>query len=476
MNNNLILNNSNTSLIEPQSYSAINFLRDSGLPIDNIIASSDERKIIENNLPNYINNLPSDVKQDARYLSKFVIGAATGLFDYSLNSIWNEIVLALRKKAITYGLDIFFDSATNDKTREFFSTEDDLALLKDAVLLDTCKKLELISSTTFTKLKYILDMRNNIGISHPTNYVINGFELLSWLAICIDILKDKPTEEALRVQVFIANVKKCIAPLNDEALKLIKNQLETLQTHHLANILRTLFSIYVSDDTNVEVRKNIANLAPIVWNSCLDEPKYNLGIILEGYNNNLQQNKYELGKQFFELVKGNSFKSTNERTIIIDSLLNQLLEKHNEWDNFHNEAPIAFSLISYIQKHSDIIKNNAEKLAFTILNCRIGNGVDYCNGVSQRAKPCYDHILSQLSDEYAPYAIVALTNYNIKSKLEKTNCKKEAKEALKIIKSNITQPRLIECFDYLIERIETNSSCFLDKEFKIKSANYINWS
>ncbi|ACB95131.1 hypothetical protein Bind_1498 [Beijerinckia indica subsp. indica ATCC 9039] len=43
------------------------------------------------------------------------------------------------------------------------------AALKDAVLLDTCRKLKLISDTTYKKLKHILDMRNDIGISpRPT--------------------------------------------------------------------------------------------------------------------------------------------------------------------------------------------------------------------------------------------------------------------------------------------------------------------
>jgi hypothetical protein len=49
------------------------------------------------------------------------------------------------------------------------------------VLLDTCRKLELISDTTYKKLKHILDMRNDIGISHPTNYNINAFELLGYV-------------------------------------------------------------------------------------------------------------------------------------------------------------------------------------------------------------------------------------------------------------------------------------------------------
>jgi hypothetical protein len=150
----------------------------------------------------YIESLPVDVKREARYLSKFVVGAGIGLFDYSLNAIWNEVVLDLRKKAIAYGIDIFFDSAVGGKARDFYKTEEDLASLKDSVLLDTCRKLELIANTTYKKLKHILEMRNDIGISHPTNYSINAFELLGWLQTCVqDVLNDKPTEAKNKGQV-----------------------------------------------------------------------------------------------------------------------------------------------------------------------------------------------------------------------------------------------------------------------------------
>jgi hypothetical protein len=85
------------------------------------------------NLPAYLQSLPAEVKRDARYLSKFVIGAGSGLFDYALNAICNEVVIDLRKKASFYGLDISFDAAVGGgKTREFYKTEDDLAALKDA--------------------------------------------------------------------------------------------------------------------------------------------------------------------------------------------------------------------------------------------------------------------------------------------------------------------------------------------------------
>jgi hypothetical protein len=50
-------------------------------------------------------------------------------------------VLNLRRKAAVYGLEIFFDAAVGgSKAREHYKTEDDLASLKDSVLLDTCRK------------------------------------------------------------------------------------------------------------------------------------------------------------------------------------------------------------------------------------------------------------------------------------------------------------------------------------------------
>lgn len=187
------------SLVDPQAQRLVDFLRDAGLPYDNIMADPQERAIIAANLPAYLSTLSPQVKRDARYLSKFVIGAGSGLFDYALNAIWNEVVIDLRKKASLYGLDIFFDAAVGgSKTREFYKSEDDLGSLKDSVLLDTCRKLELISDVTYKKLKHILDMRNDIGISHPTTYTINAYELLGWLQTCVqDVLNDRPTDAAI---------------------------------------------------------------------------------------------------------------------------------------------------------------------------------------------------------------------------------------------------------------------------------------
>lgn len=465
-----------TELVDPQAQRVVEFLEKIGLPSDNIIAEQSERSIIGQNLPAYIESLPTEVKRDARYLSKFVVGAGFGLFDYSLNAIWNEVVVDLRGKAISYGLDIFFDSAVGGKAREFYENEDDLASLKDSVLLDTCRKLELISDTTYKKLKHILDMRNDIGISHPTNYTINAFELLGWLQTCIqDVLNDQPTEAALQVQAFIQNLKTYTSPIDDATLSTIQSKVSELPSHHLASIIRTMFGIYVSPDTDPQVGKNISLIAPAIWQSCSDEPKYKIGILLEGYNTNLHKEKYDLGGEFLEVVGGNPYRTPNERAIIIDTLLDQLLEKHNGWDNFHHEAPVADSIASYIQEQSDILPNNAEKLVKVVMMCRIGRGVNYCNGVSPRGKGYYDHILSILGDKYAPHAMAILTHYEIQRKLGSSVCRAQAKLALQTIKQSVINARINECLDYLIGKIENTPKCVLDTEFKKLSAEYINW-
>jgi hypothetical protein len=243
-----IVPSTSTSLADPQTQRLVDFLRDVGLPYENIIAEPSERAIIAQNLAGYLQALPAEVKRDARYLSKFVIGAGTGLFDYALNSIWNEVVIDLRKKASLYGLDIFFDAAVGgSKTREFYKSEEDLAALKDAVLLDTCRKLELISDTTYKKLKHILDMRNDIGISHPTTYNINAFELLGWLQTCVqDVLNDRPTEAALQIQAFVANLKGYTTPI-DQATKMnLERRFTELPSHLCGSLIRTVFGISVS--------------------------------------------------------------------------------------------------------------------------------------------------------------------------------------------------------------------------------------
>lgn len=466
-----------SELIDPQAEKILDFLNVIGLPTENILAANSERANIGQNLANVIETVPPEARQDARYLSKFVVGAGFGLFDYSLNAIWNEVIINLRKKASMYGIDIFFDAAVGgSRNRDFYKSEEDLPALKDSALLDTCRKLELISDTTYKKLRHMLEMRNDIGISHPNTYSINAFELLSWLQTCVtDVLNDQPTEAALHVQAFVKNLKQQTQPIDAPTKAGIEQKIGELPTHLCGSLLRTIFGIFVDPECDQAVRKNISLIAPKLWSNCKDDAKYKLGLVLEGYKNNLHSDKYGFGEQFFSVVGGNAFRSNSERPLIVDNLIDELWAKHNGWDNFDNEVPVAANLASYFNTQNDIFDNNAMKLFKTIMACRTGRGVDYNRGVSPRAKAYYDAMLSIAGDKFAPHAMAALTHYELQSKLTKTICREQAVAALTQVKTNVINQRLIECLDYLIKELPSDGKCPLSLEFKKLSEGYINW-
>jgi hypothetical protein len=377
-----------------------------------------------------------------------------------------------------YGLDIFFDTAVGGSTaREFYKNRDDLSSIKDSVLLTACTKLELISDTTYKKLKHILDMRNDIGISHPNDYTINAYELLGYLQNCIsDVLNDKPTEAALQVKQFVENIKVRSDQIDAQQSKAIQEGIAKLPSRTCGGLLRNLFGMYVSTDSSPVVRKNISLIAPSIWNSCQDEPKYKLGILLEGYNVNLHQEKYALGGQFFDFVGGNAYRSPSERVIIVDELITELVQAHEGWDNFHNEGPVAAKLYSFVPDQNAIFDNLAGRFFKTLLMCRIGRGVSYNQGISPSGRIYYDSMLSLAGDKYAAHAMAALSSFEIRQKLSKPICRPHAIDALRIMRGSVINERLLECLDYLINNIDKDYGVVMDKTFKDLTKGYINWN
>lgn len=452
------------------------FLKEVGLPFENIIAPKAERDKISANLPDLIKGMASDAKQDARYLSKFVVGAGLGLFDYALNSVWNEVVLALRTKAITYGIEIFFDAAVGGNLREQYKNEEDLAGLKDIVLLDTSKKLELITETTHMKLAHILDMRNDIGISHPTDHQIKAYELLGWLETCVgDVLNDKPSAAAIQVKSFIDNLRKCPDVLDEKTIQSREPHIKALSTQHCANILVTVFGLFVSPSAGTNLMKNVSMLAPIVWECCTDDVKYKLGITLEGYNNNLHVDKYAKGKTFFDVCNGNKYKSPSERIVALEALSTELLDKHRSRDNFYHEPPVIEKIVGYAQTQNDLPDQIAPSLIKVIMLCRIGRGVSYCEGVSPGGRPHYDSILAMLGDRFAPIFIKNLGDYDVQRKIGNPICAKHCKTMVGLVKQGVVSDRILECLTYLEDKMPDNCRAVSDTKFKQMSAPFVSW-
>lgn len=446
-----------------------NYLLSAGLPSENVIASLEERQNVIQMLPGLLEQIPPEQKRDAYYLSRFVAGAAIGLFDASLNYVWNEVVIKLRNKIVYYGLDTFYDQACNNTNREQYSTENDLSGLKDRVMLDTLKKLEWISDIVYRKLCHILDMRNQIGASHPNSYDINSYELLGWLKTCVtEVINDVPSPSAIQVHQIISNIKKRTEPLDTMTLGTFRNAIADLSSEMASNLLIAMFGIYVSENTINEVRNNVILLSEVIWPYAKTETKYFLGEKKEYYKNNLDTVKENLAYTFFECCDGLSFLTITERSIMISSLCDTLLNVHYGWDNYYNEPPIIKEIMKYIPKASDIPKDQEVKLISTITECRIGREVTYCEGVSPGGKTYYNDFFKLLSKDQVKVFLSIFKGYMDSIYNGNSIRAKNAKEILLLVKSPVHGDRINEIIDYMLGFAENNilNKVYKDSRFK----------
>lgn len=439
------------------------------LPSENIIASIEERENILNMLPSLIQKLPSEQKRNATYLSRFVAGAAIGLFDAALNYVWDEVVVNLRRKIMYYGIDIFFDNAVGTKVRDQYKSEEDLTGIKDKTMLDTCKKLEWISDIVYRKLCHILDMRNQIGASHPNTYTINSYELLGWLQTCVtEVINDKPSPSAIQVRTLIENIKVNTAPLDSTTIHSFESAVKELSSSMASNLLTSLFGLYISNSTSNDVRNNILSLSKIIWKYCKSETKYDLGEKKELYRVNLDKVKEDLAYTFFEKCDGLSYLSLTERSLQLSTLCDNLLNAHNSWDNFYHEPPIAKDIMKYIKTSSDIPTERAEKLIRTFAECRIGREVTYYHGVSQGALSTYDDFFKLLSKEHILILLTILKDefdsiYN-GAGIRAQN----AKELILCVKLPILGDRINEILDFMLNFSDKKilNKVYKDQSFK----------
>ena len=469
---------SNVALVEQVTrFEAV--LNEWGLPSENIIASVDERQNIMTMLPGLIASISEEQKREATYLSKFVAGAAIGLFDASLNYVWDEVVVSLRKKIVYFGLDTFFDNAVSDKVRDQYKNEDDLSGIKDRTMLDILKKLEWISNVVYLKLCHILDMRNQVGASHPNTNDINSFELLGWLKTCVtEVINDQPSSSAVRVKEIVEQIKRSTSPLDKVTIEAIGNSVSQFSSAMSGTLLKSLFGIFVAENTTIEARNNILLLSKEIWKYCRVDIKYDLGEKKLLFRNNLQQDKENLAYKFLENCNGLPYLSLTERSLEISSLCDDLHSIHNGWDNFYHEPPIAREIMKYISTASDIPKNREVKLINTFLECRIGREVSWCNGVSQGAISYYEALFKMLTEDQIKITLIELKHHMASIYNGMSVRAKNTRKIIDIINRSDLSDRLREIINYIIDFDNRGiiQKVYKDKGFKDLSAGILDFN
>jgi hypothetical protein len=434
-----------TALQGLQSFETLilDILARSGLPTDGILVGLDERQALMESTTFALNKLPFEKRGQSSYISKMIIAGSVGLFDAALNYLWDETVLELRKRVVNFDLQYFYEVAEkSDNKRKDLKDESDLPKLDDSKLLGGCREIGLITDIGFQELELIRYMRNWASAAHPNQAQLDGLQLANWLGTCIKHVITLPYDIiTAQVQKLLVKVKE--KRLEDGAIKEITTFFVNLPPVQADPLASGLFGRYTDLTTGPETLDNIRRLWSDLWDRVSDETRYNFGFRLGRFRANGDQDQAVLARQLIDLANGATYLPSEERAWEIDSALDELIDAHNNWNNFYTEPPIARRLQELVGQHGDIPDGLSRKYVFGVIEVFLTNG----NGVARFADPTYQDLIRTFDPQQASLAMRAFTDTTIATKLQWNLPQQKWAQLLGLIGSKLTGRKDRELFD-----------------------------
>lgn len=421
----------------------LNFLKEQGLPTQSVLVSVNERVTVFKNIADVLTKITDEQKPRSVYISKFIAAIASGLFDAALNYLWDETIIELRRRVSQYDLSYFYDNAvSNPENRKNLKNEDDLIKINDGELIDGSRKIGLISELGFKHLDYIRYMRNWVSAAHPNQNELTGLQVISWLETCIKEVISLPLSNVtVEIKRLLANIK--TNNVSDLDAKQIASFFLNLTQEQANNLASGLFGIYTRLDTTPQTRQNIHRLLPYLWDRIDEQARQQFGIKYGRFVANNDQEEAKLSRQFLELVSGTSYIPDGLRAADIDTAIENLLQIHGGWNNFHNEPPFAMALQRLIGESGQVPVQISKNYVLALVEVYLTNG----NGVAVNAEPIYSYLIDRFDSTQALIAILSFNNTRIATKLQHKLCQYKYRELVGMMKVKVSAPAVKELID-----------------------------
>ncbi|OLZ72608.1 hypothetical protein AVW11_04150 [Streptomyces amritsarensis] len=370
----------------------------------------------------------------ATYISKMIAAGGIGLFDASLNYLWDETVTELRKRVVNYDLEYFYSVAEkSDARRKELKTAEDLVKLDDSKLLNGAREIGLINEVGFRELDHIRYMRNYASAAHPNQVELDGLQLANWLNTCIRqaiLLPDNVVVAA--VKKLLINVKS--KKMDDNGIRDTAVFLKNLSQAEAITLASGLFSTYTTTSSTPETLDNIRRLWPKLWEHVSEDARHNFGFRLGNFNASGDHEQAVLARQLIDLVDGTTYLPEEEREVEVNQALEELVQVHNEWNNFYNERPVARRLSDLVGQLGVVPKALTQKYVLNIVDVFLTNG----HGIALAADPIYRDLIGKFDPEQASIALRSFTDSVISSKLQQEIPRQQWAVLLTIIEDKLT--------------------------------------
>jgi len=348
-----------------------------------ILASDDQIGHAWSNLSRLLNKIPPESRTEN--MARMCVSVAVGLFDSSINYVWNSAITELRNKVRRFGLNVVPQITGSD------FDEAKLIEQKDADLLTLSLRLNLISEEGYFMLDQCRDIRNNFSAAHPSMGALNEDEFLNFLNRCARYaLGDEHNPRGVDIQAFVAATKG--GRFQDAQLETWSERLRGTHDAQRELLFGMLHGIYCDPASGEEARQNALSVCAEFKDEFTPRTRSELIDRHQDYIVKGGEKRHVASQKLFENLGLIGLLSESERHALISSTCGNLLSVHNAFDNFHNEPPFAQRL-EELGGQTAIPETAQAEYVEAVVTCATGNPY----GVSSAAVPSYHRMIQSFS-------------------------------------------------------------------------------
>lgn len=422
------------------------YLKDIGLPTQDVLYPIEKRKQVISALQDALSVLPSEQREKSYYLTKFTVAIAAGLFDGAINYLWNETIAALRRLVLQFDLQYFFSIAKGiDSRNKKLATEEDLDQIGDHDLLETCRRIGLLSDVNFQRLFNVNYMRNHASAAHPNDHEIESFEILGWLQVCLRCaITAEPDHSVISVKRLLDNIRTVAIPEHD--MPAISVDIARMQKERIDGLLWTIFGMYTDPKLAAQTKNNIANLAPHVWAASSEDRKFEIGARVGVFRKNVEVIRKESTEEFLRIVGGLQYRDEDSIAGELIDKLETLKRVHFGWNNFYSEYPHARALQDSLPTTGIVPRAARGQWVKVISIGYVGNGLGYREGVDEAAVHYYSQYIDCFTEAETVEFLHLFNDTEFNTILDNKKTEKRTRmlaQRIKVNQSNINIQRAL---------------------------------
>ncbi len=395
--------------------------------IDNLVARWENVKLA----------IRSECRDDA-YLEKARMALQANLNDSAINYIWNLTIYDLHKKIFNYGIE-YFSSAINWNGKSLRKIED-LREVKEYQLIEGAYALGILPDEAHFFLQQCREIRNNFSTAHYPMGEIDKYETINFIKNCIKyvLTYDLPAP-GIQIKDLIDRLSQ--EKLNKwEEINLIIEQ-QSRRIH--GAILHSLFSKFIKQDCNANLKYNIRLIAPKLWGLVDEEVKSSIASKFRSLKEVQDQSEANEALAFLKEVDGVSYIPQNFLDIIFSRHAKLLIDAHFGVNNFYTEPGYAKDLHSL---GYEVPGNAVQIYVKAVVLSFVGN----CYGDSRNAQVYNTEMLSNLT-QMGIQALFRLLSCDIQvvRELSSSAPATKLKLLMDVIKEKTMLPEQKRLFDYI---------------------------